>query len=243
VNAGAAAAAYALGLALACVARATPAQSAEPTVTLVVHIVLAVPHLLRPAADAYCLGDTRPARSDPISSATLARYDTELATLGTEVDHFGFGTWTLGAPAAANVAFEPVDHVFVNARMETLARGLPPILSRMRRELHQQEVLAEIFASRPPLGEARTRLEVILPFARVRFDELRRIHAIFGDGGRSGASQYDAEDGVHVYSSVAASALPRTERALRAAKFAFRASPSRFVTDDAPVCARGSKGT
>ncbi len=82
--------------------------------------------------------------------------------------------------------FEPVDHVFVTARATAVAHLLPALLDRMRRELHQQEALAEVFAARPAVGQARTRLDVVLPYPLARLRELQRVHAIFDDGGRSG---------------------------------------------------------
>lgn len=108
----------------------------------------------------------------------------------------------------------------------------------MRRELHQQEALAEVFAARPAVGQARTRLDVVLPYPLARLRELQRVHAIFDDGGRSGASQYAAADGIHVYSSVSPDAVARVRHALDAARLSYTASPSRFVRVDAPRCAR-----
>lgn len=228
----------AAGLAAAlALAAAAPAAAPQPTVTVVVHVVLDVPQALRPAPDSYCFGERRPFRSTSIPNATLARYDAALGMLGPVEDRFGFGTWGAGARGRAGVVFEPVDHIFVRARAGAVAGVLLPLLARMRRELHQQEALAEIFASGPTLGQARTRLDVVIPYARSRFATLARIHEIFDDGRRGGASQYAAADGIHVDSSPVPGAETRIERALRAAGIAYSATAARFIPVAAPRCA------
>lgn len=216
---------------------AAEARAQEPAVTVVVHVVLDVPYALHPQPDSYCFGERRPFRSTSIPGATLAAYDARLAKLGPVEDRFGFGTWGAGAKGLPEVAFEPVDHIFVRARPSDVAGVLPGLLRRMRLELHQQEALAEIFAARPALGTARTRLDVVVPFAQARFATLRRVHAIFDDGRRGGASQYAEADGIHIDSSPAPGAEARVEAALRSAGFSYRASAARFIAVDAPRCA------
>ena len=214
------------------------AGSVDPTVTVAIHIVLEVPHALDPRPDSYCTGDRRPYALRPISDTLLRSYETQLRAIGTVSDHFGFGTWTIGATNVSDVAFEGGDHVFLTARLSRVKRFLPGFLRAMRRDLHQQETLAEIFGSQDTaLGEPRTRLEVVVPYAHTSYRTLRRLHVIFGDAGRSGATQYDDERGVHVYSSVKPVAVVRMQRALSAAGFRYASSPSTFVTDDAPPCA------
>ncbi len=226
----------ALVAALALAGAPAGAAPAAP-VTLVVHVVIDVPQALDPRPDSYCLGERRPFRTTSIPDATLARYDAALAALGPVQDRFGAGSWGAGATApGGGVAFESVDHIFVRARPEAVAGILLPLLARMRRELHQQEALAEIFAARPALGQARTRIDVLVPFARARFAALLRVHEIFDDGRRGGASQYAAPDGIHVDSSPRPGREARVEGALRAAGIAFTASAARFIPVDAPRC-------
>jgi hypothetical protein len=223
-------------LAAALALSGAPAAAREASVTLVVHVVLDVPQALEPRPDSYCFGERRPFRSTSIPAATLARYDAALATLGTVQDRFGFGSWGAGATGSGGVAFEPVDHIFVRARAEDVAGVLRPLLGRIRRELHQQEALAEIFAARPALGQARTRIDVVVPYARSRLATLLRVHEIFDDGRRGGASQYAAPDGIHVDSSPRPGREARIEGELRAAGIAFAASAARFIPVDAPRC-------
>ncbi len=136
------------------------------------------------------------------------------------------------------VIFENDDHVFVRAPLSALGRDLPPLLHRMRLQLHQQEMLAEIFATDGGPGERRIRLEVELPFERASYAALQKLHRIFDDAGRSGASQFDDRLGVHVYSSIAPEALSRIRAGLRSAGYAFTSSPSNFITDAAAPCRR-----
>jgi hypothetical protein len=216
------------------------AATSDPPVTVVVHLVLDVPDALRPAPDSYCFGDRRPVRVEPVPTPLFASYERALHAMGPTVDHFGLGTWTVGASDVADVAYEPVDHVYVRTRLDLARRVLPGLLTRMRRELHQQEALGEIFgAADPALGSVRTRIDVRLPFAHADASTLARIHRIFGDGGRSGASQIAASDGIHVWSSVPPQASARIEAELRTAGLAFTTGVETFVPVDAPRC----KGT
>ena len=215
------------------------AAPSDPPVTVVVHLVLQVPYALRPAPDSYCFGERRPARLGPLPAPLFASYERTLRAMGPTVERFGLGTWTVGASDRADVAYEPVDHVYVRTRLDLARRALPPLLMRLRRELHQQEALGEIFgAAVPTLGSVRTRVDVRLSFANADGATLARVHRIFGDAGRSGASQIALPDGVHVWSSVAPEALARIEGALRTAGLAFTTGVETFVPVDAPRCDR-----
>ena len=96
--------------------------------TLVVHVMLEIPQALQPERDSYCFGEHRPYRTVPTPSAALARYDAQLEALGPVSDRFGYGAWSVGARGPAEVAFEPVDHVFVTARATAVAHLLPALL-------------------------------------------------------------------------------------------------------------------
>lgn len=61
---------------------------------------------------------------------TLAIYERTFHALGPTVDRFGLGTWAVGASDAADVANEPVDHIFVTARLSAVRRVLPSLLER-----------------------------------------------------------------------------------------------------------------
>ena len=201
----------------------------DPPVTVVVHLVLDLPYALRPAPDSYCLGEHRPAR-------LIAAYERTLRALGPTEDRFGLGTWTVGASDFADVAYEPVDHVFLTAHLTAVRRTLPALLGRIRRELHQQVALAEIFGvAVPSLGSVRTRVDVRLSFGGADATTLTQIHRIFGDRGRSGASQAALPDGVHVWSGV-------PPEALRGAGLTFTSGVETFVPVDAPAC-RASRGS
>jgi hypothetical protein len=175
-------------------------------VTVVVHVVLDVP---------------QPDRH-------LASYERDLRPLGAVHDRFGLGTWTVGA-RGTDVAFEPVDHVVVHTRLGAAETVLPPLLVRICTELHQQEVLAEIVGTDDPaLGTPARELEVVLPFTATAAT-IERVHRIFGDEGRSGASQWSDAAGVHVASSVALRAVGRIEAQLRAAGLHWSGRPATIV--------------
>ncbi|HTJ24881.1 MAG TPA: hypothetical protein VMA36_01840 [Candidatus Limnocylindria bacterium] len=217
----------------------------DPRVTVVIHVPLAVPQLLVPARDAYCMGESRPYRLVPAPDRVIEGYERELRALGPVTDHDDLGTWTVGASDLADVAFEPVDHLFVRLPLRTVPRAVPPLLHRMRRDLHQQEALAEIIdGAYPALGQVRTRISVVLPYGDASHRAVTALHRIFGDRGRGGASQYAQADGLHVYSSVLPRDAGRIERALRAAGFRFTRGTTTFIAEDAPSCARLSgRGT
>ncbi len=213
-----------------------PGCADERRYTAVVHVPLVMPVVLDPRPDSYCMGEKRLATLAPVPPALFAGYEARLRSIGSVNERFGFGTWLTGVSAKDGVAFEDDDHVFVTAPLSVLERALPPLLHRMRRELHQQETLAELFGTSAGPGERRTRLEVVVPYGRESYARLQEIHRIFDDAGRSGASQFDDAGGVHVYSSVAPEALGRIGAALRSAGYAFRSEPSTFITDAAPPC-------
>jgi hypothetical protein len=215
----------------------------DPPVTVVVHLVLDLPYALRPAPDSYCLGEHRPARRGPTPVRLIAAYERTLRALGPTEDRFGLGTWTVGASDFADVAYEPVDHVFLTAHLTAVRRTLPALLGRIRRELHQQVALAEIFGvAVPSLGSVRTRVDVRLSFGGADATTLTQIHRIFGDRGRSGASQAALPDGVHVWSGVPPEALGHITGALRGAGLTFTSGVETFVPVDAPAC-RASRGS
>jgi hypothetical protein len=213
------------------------AAASDPNVTVVIHVVLAVPELLRPAPDAYCMGERRPYRLTPPPERALRRYEQRLAAEGAVRDHYDLGTWTAGAADLADVAFEPVDHLFVTLPRSRVKPIVRPLIHQMRLDLHQQEVLAEILdGAYPSLGEVRTRIEVLLPFERANYAPITTLHRLFGDRGRAGASQYADARGLHISSGVAAGDAARIEAALRRAGFRYTSAPGTFLTDDAPPC-------
>jgi hypothetical protein len=211
--------------------------TASPLVTIVVHVPLAVPDVSSAPPDAQCAGDTRTYRSVPLSPSLLHAYESTLHEVGTVQDLLGFGTWSIPGANADAVNFEADDHIFVRATLPDVRRVLPPLLRRMRRELHQQEILAEVFETYDPsLGKRHTRISVTVPYARAIYPNVAVLHRIFDDGGRSGASQYDGPDGVHIYSSVALASVARIEKQLLAADFPYATEASTFVAVDAPKC-------
>jgi hypothetical protein len=213
------------------------AAASDANVTVVIHVVLAVPELLQPAADAYCLGERRPYRLAPPPDKMLRRYERRLAAEGTVRDHYDLGTWTAGAADLADVAFEPVDHLFVTLPLSRVKPVVRPLIHQMRLDLHQQEVLAEILdVAYPSLGEVRTHIEVLLPFARANYAPIIALHRLFGDAGRGGASQYADAHGLHISSGVTTGGAARIEAALRRGGFRYTSVPETFLTDDAPPC-------
>ncbi|MGD0052749.1 MAG: hypothetical protein ABSD03_13185 [Vulcanimicrobiaceae bacterium] len=194
---------------------AAPRASLARPVTAIVHIVLDVP---------------QPGRH-------LASYERSLRRLGPIRDRFGLGTWTVGTNGS-DVAFEPVDHVVVATREGLAQRLLPPILERICRELHQDEVLAELLGpGSDGLGTRAQEFEIVLPFDAAAA-RLEQVHTIFGDHGRSGASQWSSADGIHIASSVALPAVGRIERALRAAGLHPTSRPDAVLVATRATCAR-----
>jgi hypothetical protein len=151
-------------------------------VTLVVHVPL---HLNSGAA-------TPP----PIA----ARYEHAFRALGPVVDHRGIGSW-MTTGASAHLSFEADDHVFISTTPSRALAFLAAFLPRMRRELHQEAALGEVFdgwyGSRT---ERRRRVEVVLPLRCDCAARIRAIHLALAWAG--GASQYDDQAGIHIYSSV-----------------------------------------
>jgi hypothetical protein len=118
------------------------------------------------------------------------------------------------------------------------------LLHRVRLDLDQREALGEIVGvSAGTAAQARTRITVVVPFARAGYARLARVHRIFGDRGNGGATQIADSRGVVISTGATADARPRIERALRAAGFAATEEPETFVTDDAPACATETKET
>jgi hypothetical protein len=222
---------------IAClIATSIAARADERRYTAVVHVPLEMPLASRPRSDSYCFGERRRATPVPVPRALLLRYEARLRSIGRVTERSGIGSWLEGANPRDRILFENDDHVFVSAPLPVLERELPPLLHQMRVRLHQQEMLAELFATADGPGERRVRLEIVLPFDRANAASLQEIHRIFDDAGRSGASQFEDRLGVHVYSSVAPGALARIRAKLHSARFTFRSSPSNFITDVAPPC-------
>jgi hypothetical protein len=236
----------ALSLAFALTASASAERSPAQTdgesrnaVTLIVHVPLAVPDLSHAPADAQCDGDTRTYPARPLPVALMQRDEAALRAFGTLDDRYGFGTWTApGTHGATLLRFEDDDHVIVHARPSALARALRPLLRRMRAEMHQQEMLAEIVGdSDGSLGKKAVLVAVTLPRGRATYANVTRLHRIFADGGDGGASQFDAPAGVDIYSDVAPSAVARISRNIRRAGFPYTTEPITVVEIDAPPCA------
>lgn len=210
----------------------------DPAVTLIVHVPLDSPRATASGVEWYC-EKPRAYVPAPTSAALFADLESQFHALGTTVDRFGFGSWMVGQSKVSDLAFLAYDHVFISTHLAAARRFVPGYLHALRTALHQREALAEIAGgSWPDLGEARLRLDVALPYAQADYRTLRSLHVIFGDAGRSGASQYSDESGVHVYSSVELPAVRRIERELSEAGFRFTSQPSTFIVDDAPECPR-----
>ncbi len=226
-----------LGLALSLGSGAVRA-AADPLVRVVVHVPLDIPHALPGTHGAWYCAAGMPHVDTPIPDGLLASYARALAAHGAAVhDHFGFGTWTVGTNGTAGVAFEQSDHLEATMHLHDALAVVPPLLRRLRAETAQREALGEIIGvASGDAAERRTNIEVTLPFAQADASVLRRLHAIFGDRGNGGATQYDDARGVHVYSGVAHDARARIEAALRRAGFAYTIEPETFVTVDAPAC-------
>jgi hypothetical protein len=108
----------------------------------------------------------------------------------------------------------------------------------MRAEFHQQEMLAEIVGNRDgSLGKEATIIAVTLPRGRATYADVARLHRLFADGGNGGASQFDAPDGVEIYSDVAPSAVARMSGNVRRAGFSYTTEPITVVEVNAPPCA------
>ncbi len=180
----------------------------------------------------------------PTPEALLRSYEHELRSDGTVSDRFGFGTWTVGSSHSGGTAFMEGDHIDVLTHLSTARRFLPPFLHRLRINLDQREALGEIFGGAyGTAAQTRTRILVTLPSERADYFTLVRIHRIFDDSGRGGATQVADEGGVHIYSGATAASRPRIEAELRAAGFTYSEEPETFVTDDAPPCAHTKSGT
>jgi hypothetical protein len=202
------------------------------------HVPLTVPHALPGVRGPWYCAPGRLHVDTPLPDARLAGYERTLRASGTVRDHLGPGTWTVGAPASADVAFELDDHIELIARLAAARAVVAPFLRRMRADLDQREALGEIVGGffGPP-GQRRVQLTVTIPAARADFATLRRLHAIFGDRGNGGATQFsDDAGGVRVYSAVSPAGTTRIESALRAAGFRFTAQPETFIAVDAPAC-------
>jgi hypothetical protein len=124
----------------------------------------------------------------------------------------------------------------VTTRLSRARAFLPAFVQRVRADLHQREVLAEIIGARSRGSDARTRIVVRVPHDAAAFATLARLHRIFGDRGNGGATQIDDAGAVVVWSGVAVSSLARIEAELRTAGFAYASGPEVFVTADAPAC-------
>ncbi len=212
--------------------------SRDAPVTVIVHVMLAVPHALPGTSGEWYCQRPRRAYSTALPEAVLAGYEHELSAYGRNTDHFGFGSWMVGQSDVRNIAFQEGDHLEVSTRSSVAQRFLPAFLARLRRDLDQREALGEIVGGR--FGSAqqqRDRIEVILPFRRADCRTILLLHRIFGSGGLGGASQYDDERGVHVYSGTRPQWTARVERELRVANFAYNVQPGTFVVADAPRCA------
>jgi hypothetical protein len=226
----------AASLALAAPGPVRALAAEDPEVTVIVHVPLDAPRPLATGVEWYC-ANPRTYLPGPTPAATFGAFEERFRALGPAFDRFGFGSWMAGRSGTSDLAFLAYDHVFIRTHLAAARRFLPGFLHDLRTQLHQREALAEIAGgSYPDLGEARLRLDVVIPYARADYRTLRALHLIFGDNGRSGASQYADEGGVHVYSSVALEAVERIERALSEAGFRSTASPSTFIADDAPSC-------
>jgi hypothetical protein len=207
-------------------------------VHVVIHVMLQKPRALDGTHGEWYCQTGRPFRTVPTPEALLGAYDEELAREGVAHDQFGFGTWTVGSAPNADVAFEEGDHIDVYTHLSRARRFLPPFLHRLRIDLDQREALGEIFGgSFGTPQQARTRITVTLPSSRANYVALVRIHRIFGDEGRGGATQISDESGVHIYTGATRESRSHIEAALRRAGYAYGEEPETFVTDDAPPCA------
>ncbi len=221
---------------------ASPAGSDVPVavrVVVVVHVPLEVPHAAPGArGEWYCARNRAAATQTPIDTALLARYDDDLAHFGSVGDHYGFGTWMPGATRRDAVEFEADDHIFITTSATSAEAFLPKFLHRLRLELHQREAFGEVVGD-PAAGvggERRIHVNVTIPFDDATTERVRRLHAIFGDDGRGGASQYDDGKGVHVYSAVKPADLQRISRTLTVEQYRFVTAVEAVFVDDAKPC-------
>ena len=231
---------FALVFAFVAATAASAFAADDPAVTLIVHVPLDAPRTPASGREWYC-ETPRTYVPVPIPATLFADFEEQFRALGPTVDRFGFGSWMVGQSKESDLAFLAYDHVFISTHLVAARGFVPGYLRALRTALHQREALAEISGSWPDLGEARLRLDVALPFAQADYGTLRRLHLIFGDGGRSGASQYADENGVHIYSSVQLAAVERIERELSEGGFPFSTSRSTFIVDDAPACPRAAR--
>ncbi len=218
---------------------AAGAQSSapDPLVHVILHVPLGVPHALPGVTGPWYCAPGRLHVDRPLSDARLAAYERTLRAAGTVRDHLGPGTWTVGSAPSDDVAFELDDHIELIAPLHVARVLVPAFLRRMRADLEQREALGEILGGfYGPPGERRTQLRVTIPLDRADFATLRRVHAIFGDRGNGGATQFDDAAGVEVSSGTDRAATARIEAALRAAGFRYTAAPETFITVDAPDC-------
>jgi hypothetical protein len=211
-------------------------MAADPLVRVFFHLVLTMPQAL-PGSHVpwYCTPDL--AHVDvPTPSAVVQSFERELRRYGTVTDNVGFGTWTVGDTPAAGIAFEEGDHIVWIVRGSTARRVVPIVLRQMRVQLDQRETLAEIVGGDGVPADARTRIVVTLPFAAANYTTLERVHRIFGDAGRGGATQTSDAHGVEIASGVIPAHAPDIEAALRRAGFRFATAHEAFITSDAPAC-------
>jgi len=211
----------------------------DPLVHVIIHVMLLKPQAIGNAhREWYCTAGMQ--HTDvPVTESLIRGYERDLQRDGVVTEQFGFGTWTVGSSPTADVAFEEGDTVDVLTHLSQARRFLPPFLHRLRIDLDQRETLGEIFGGHYGTpDQSRTRIVVTLPFTRVTYATLVRLHRIFGDSGNGGATQVDDAHGVTVYTGATVDARRRIEAALRRADIAFTEAPETFVTDDAPPCPR-----
>ena len=204
---------------------------------VVIHVMLHKPQALGGVrTQCYCSAG-RVHTEVPVPETLIRSYERELRREGSVIEQFGFGTWTVGASPAADVAFEEGDHIDVLTHLSQARRFLPPFLHRLRIDLDQREALGEILGgAHGTRTQTRTRIVVTLPFARADYATQASLHRIFDNRGRGGAAQVAGPHGVTTYSGATGAARPRVENALRHAGFAFSEATETFVTDDAPPC-------
>lgn len=215
------------------------AAARDPFVHVVIHVPLAKPQALTGGTGRWYCAPGRPHTVVPTPEALLRSYETELHGEGSVTDHFGFGTWAVGSSPSADIALMAGNHFDVLTHLSSARRFLPSFLHRLRIDLDQRETLGEIFGGNYGTAtQARTRILVTLPSARANYSNLVRVHRIFDDSGRGGATQIADETGVHIYTGAGAASRARIEAKLHAGGYAYREEPETFFSDDAPPCSR-----
>ncbi len=189
---------------------ASPAQ-APGSVRIFVHIPLA-------------FNDHKPAPPAERRSLLAA-----LATLGTPVEHLGYGTYV--DPKTKRVSVDPVDHVVVTTSSLRANVVVMLVLERMRRDLRQSSTLAEVVPDPRTWNgeEPRVQFDVRIRSQGTGCDHTCSAVRDLLDRAGGGDSEFDGSDGAHLMSSVPPREAARVRNALRTMALPFAERSSGFV--------------